>query len=74
MTTTVDFADVMLDIETIGHGPDAAIVAIGSVAFSIERAEFRDAPAKFALPHGAAMVGAALIAEEWADEIEKEAA
>ena len=34
-----DFPEVMLDLETMGNGPNAAIVAIGAVAFSIERAE-----------------------------------
>lgn len=33
------FPEVMLDLETMGNGPDAAIVAIGAVAFSLERAE-----------------------------------
>ena len=30
------FPEVMLDLETMGNGPDAAIVAIGAVAFDIE--------------------------------------
>lgn len=29
--------DVMLDLETMGAGPDAAIVSIGAVAFDVER-------------------------------------
>lgn len=37
-----NFPDVMLDLETMGNGPNAAIVAIGAVAFSIERAEISD--------------------------------
>lgn len=32
------FTEVMLDLETMGNGPDAAIVAIGAVAFDIETA------------------------------------
>lgn len=28
--------DVMLDLETMGQGPDAAIVAIGAVSFDLE--------------------------------------
>lgn len=32
------FTNVMLDLETMGKGPDAAIVAIGAVAFDIEAA------------------------------------
>ena len=27
--------DVMLDLETMGTGPDAAIVAIGAIAFDV---------------------------------------
>ncbi len=30
-------ADVMIDIETMGLGPDAAIVAIGAVFFDLEK-------------------------------------
>ena len=29
-------SDIMLDLETMGTGPDAAIIAIGAVAFDIE--------------------------------------
>lgn len=29
-------AQVMLDLETMGNGPSAAIVAIGAVSFSVE--------------------------------------
>lgn len=32
------YTEVMLDLETMGNGPDAAIVAIGAVAFDIETA------------------------------------
>lgn len=35
---TTRYTDVMLDLETMGNGPDAAIVAIGAVAFDIETA------------------------------------
>ncbi len=30
------FADIMLDLETMGAGPDAAIVAIGAVTFDLD--------------------------------------
>lgn len=33
---TTRYTEVMLDLETMGNGPDAAIVAIGAVAFDIE--------------------------------------
>ena len=33
-----NYTEVMLDLETMGNGPDAAIVAIGAVAFDIEAA------------------------------------
>ncbi len=35
---TPTYTEVMLDLETMGNGPDAAIVAIGAVAFDIETA------------------------------------
>lgn len=31
--------DIMLDLETMGNGPDAAIVAIGAVAFAVDSLE-----------------------------------
>ena len=34
-----DFSNVMLDLETMGNGPNAAIVAIGAVAFNIQDTE-----------------------------------
>lgn len=33
---TPTYTEVMLDLETMGTGPDAAIVAIGAVAFDVE--------------------------------------
>lgn len=35
---TPRYTEVMLDLETMGNGPDAAIVAIGAVAFDLETA------------------------------------
>lgn len=31
--------DVMIDLETMGNGPDAAIIAIGAVEFDVEKRE-----------------------------------
>ncbi|APR05679.1 3'-5' exonuclease [Thauera chlorobenzoica] len=33
------YTNVMLDLETMGNGPDAAIVAIGAIAFDLEAGE-----------------------------------
>lgn len=37
--TALTYPEVMLDLETMGNGPDAAIVAIGAVAFNIHDAD-----------------------------------
>lgn len=34
-----DYSNVMLDLETMGNGPNAAIVAIGAVAFNIQETD-----------------------------------
>lgn len=38
----MNFSDCMLDLETLGKGPDAVIVAIGAVAFSTNAAPLTD--------------------------------